>query len=174
MIKLSYSPYTLQPLNSLNAVSMVAPRQGALFKVEWGKKLIGYADLQPWPELGDLTLDEQIAGVRAGKISEQLEQTIWLAHRDAQARALKKNLFDVGTLSPNNYLITHAEDITTELLHEIQANGFRTIKLKIGRDLQEEAEALIRVAEMDFKIRLDLNAMANWQIFERFVTNLDP
>lgn len=174
MIKLSYSPYTLKPITSLNAVSLQTHREGVLFKVEWGDGLAGYADLQPWPELGDPSLEEQLAGLRAGKISAQIEQTIWLARRDADARAKKRNLFDVGTPLKNNYLITHAEDVKPVLLDEIKKEGYDTVKLKIGRDLQEEAEALTHLAAADLKIRLDFNALANWQIFERFMKNLTP
>lgn len=174
MIKLSYSPYTLKPIGSLNAVSLDTHREGVLFKIEWSDGLTGYADLQPWPELGDPTLEEQLAGLRAGKISVQMEQTIWLARRDAEARSKKRNLFDLGTPLKNNYLLTHAEDIKPGLLDEVRSEGFDTIKVKIGRDLQEEAEALVHIAAAGFKMRLDFNALANWQIFERFIKNLDP
>lgn len=173
MIKLSYSPYTLKPFSSLNAVSLPTAREGVLFKIEWDSDLTGYADLHPWPELGDLSLEEQLAALRAGKITPQMEQTIWLARRDADARALKRNLFDLGTPVRNNYLLTHAEDVKPGFLDPIKVDGFDTIKVKVGRDLQEEAEALIHIAAAGFKIRLDFNAMANWQIYERFMKNLD-
>lgn len=174
MIKLSYSPYTLNPVSSLNAVSLPTPREGVLFKVDWNDGHIGYGDLQPWPELGDATLQEQLAGLRAGKISAQIEQTIWLARRDAEARAKKRNLFDFGIPVKNNYTLTHIEDLEGGLLDQLKADGFDTIKVKIGRDLQDEAAALVRIAAAGFKIRLDFNALANWQIFERFMKNLTP
>lgn len=174
MIQLSCSPYILKPVASLNALSLDTHREGMLFKVEWPEGLTGYADLQPWPELGDGSLQEQLTNLRAGKISVQIEQAIWLARRDAEARLQKQNLFTAGVALKNNYLLTQVEDLEMSFLNEIKKQGFDTIKIKMGRDLQEETEALLKIAATGFKIRLDFNALATWPIFERFMQNLDP
>lgn len=173
-MKLSFSPYKLKPHTSLNAVSEAAAREGALFKIEWSDGLTGYGDLHPWTLLGDSSLDEQLNGLRAGKISSQMEQTIWLAHRDAEARAAKKNLFDTGSPVRNNYLITHFDELEEGLLDSIKKEGFTTVKLKVGRDIKAEQATLVHIAAAGLKMRLDFNAVTSWQVFERFVKSLDP
>ncbi|MEK2644188.1 o-succinylbenzoate synthase MenC [Bdellovibrio sp. BCCA] len=174
MIKISYSPYTLKPVQSLNAVSSAAPREGVLLKVEWSDGLTGYADLHPWPELGDLSLEDQLSELRRGRMSVQIEQSIWLARRDAQLRKDKKSVYEGGEKIKNNYLLSDFKLIKPGFLDELKTQGFTTLKMKVGRDLQEEADILTHVAAAGLKIRLDFNAVGSWQTFERFIGNLPP
>ncbi|WP_295904125.1 o-succinylbenzoate synthase MenC [uncultured Bdellovibrio sp.] len=174
MIKISYSPYTLKPVQSLNAVSSAAPREGVLLKVEWSDGLTGYADLHPWPELGDLSLEDQLSELRRGRMSVQIEQSIWLARRDAQLRKDKKSVFESGEKIKNNYLLSDFKLIKPGFLDELKTEGFTTLKMKVGRDLQEEADILTHIAAAGLKIRLDFNAVGSWQTFERFIGNLPP
>jgi len=73
VLKFFYAPYELLPLNDPE------PRRGALLKVQWNEKKIGYADIHPWPELGDKPIEAHIKGLAEGKISTLVEQSIWLA-----------------------------------------------------------------------------------------------
>ena len=50
-----YWPYELTPKRRLSAIAADAPRQGALVRIE-----DGFADVHPWPELGDEPLDGQL------------------------------------------------------------------------------------------------------------------
>lgn len=172
MIKFFYSPYTLKPLHQLNAIHAGGAREGALLKVEWGDGVVGYADLHPWPELGDLTLEEQLADLRRGKMSVQVEQCVWLARRDSQLRKEKKNIFEGGEKVKNNFLLTDYQKIRPGFLDEVKKEGFSTLKLKVGRNLQEEAAALSFIAAAGLMIRLDFNALGRWQIFEKFISSL--
>ncbi|KYG63276.1 hypothetical protein AZI85_04385 [Bdellovibrio bacteriovorus] len=172
MIQISYSPYSLQPLQALNAVAGAGAREGVLLKIEWADGLKGYADLHPWPELGDLTLEEQLSNLRRGKMSAQIEQCFWLARRDAQARKDGKSLFDAGEKLKNNFLLSDFSAVKPGFLDELKKEGFTTLKIKVGRNLQEEAELLTHIAAAGLKIRLDFNAVATWQIFERFMGSL--
>jgi len=171
-MKLFYSPYTLKPVQALNAVSAGQPREGVLLKIEWLDGLVGYADLHPWPELGDATLEEQLANLRHGKMSAQVEQCIWLARRDAQLRKDKKNIFDGAEKVKNNFLLNDFKLIKPGFLDELKNQGFTTLKIKVGRNLQEEADVLTHIAASGLKIRLDFNAVGSWQIFEKFMTAL--
>ncbi|WP_374077538.1 enolase C-terminal domain-like protein [Bdellovibrio bacteriovorus] len=172
MIKISYSPYTLKPVQILNAVSAAAPREGVLLKVEWSDGLTGYADLHPWPELGDLSLEDQLSDLRRGRMSGQIEQSIWLARRDAQLRRDKKNVFEGGEKIKSNYLLSDFKLLKPGFLDELKNEGFTTLKIKVGRNLKEEADILTHVAAAGLKIRLDFNAIGSWQIFERFMGSL--
>jgi O-succinylbenzoate synthase len=172
LIKLSFHPYVLKPFTSLNSVSAGAPRTGALFKVEWPDGAIGYGDLHPWTELGDDSLEKQIEGLRKGKISPMMEQTIWLARKDALLRKKGKTFLTTGEKVRNNYLITHVDEIVPGFLDDLKRQSFSTIKLKVGRDLKEEATAITRIAAAGFKMRLDFNGLGSWQTFEKFFTGL--
>ncbi|MBO9667513.1 MAG: hypothetical protein J7501_11960 [Bdellovibrio sp.] len=174
MIKLSFHPYVLKPLTSLNSVSTGASRSGALFKVEWPDGNIGYADLHPWTELGDDSLEKQIEGLRKGKISRMMEQTIWLARKDALLRKAGKTFLTAGEKVRNNFLVSNVDEIIPGYLDDVKRQGFSTIKLKVGRNLKDEATAITRIAAADLKIRLDFNGLGSWQTFEKFMTNLSP
>lgn len=172
MIKISSYSYTLRPMTSLNAITPVKEREGALLKVEWPDQKVGYADLHPWPELGDVPLQVHMQDLAKGKISSLVEQSIWLARRDAQWRADKKNYFDDGMPLRNNFTISNIHDVVPGFLDEIKAEGFTTVKLKVGRDLKQEIGFLSNLAAAGLKIRLDFNAIASWQIFEKFMAQV--
>ncbi|WP_413559815.1 o-succinylbenzoate synthase MenC [Bdellovibrio sp. HCB209] len=172
MIKLSYYEYTITPFTTLNAVSAGLPRRGALFKVEWPQDFVGYGDLHPWPELGDQSLDDQIAAIKKGRITPQMEQTIWLARKDAVLRKKGKTILTAGEKVRNNYLVSNSAEIVPGFLDDLKRQSFSTIKLKVGRDLAQEAAAITRIAAAGFKIRLDFNGTGSWQTFEKFFAGL--
>lgn len=173
-MKISYSPYSLKPFAPLNAASSGGERNGVLIKVSWGDGCNGFADLHPWPELGDQPLSEHLSLLREGKISTQVEQAIWFARRDADLRRQKKNFFDVGVKVRNNFTVTNATSIKEGDLDKLKAEGFTTLKVKIGHSLSAELDFLVRAAQKDFNLRLDMNGLGSWQIFEKFLSNLDP
>lgn len=171
-MKIFSSPYALRPLQSLNAFSKAESREGALLKVEWGNGLCGYADLHPWPELGDLPLSDQLAQLRLGRFTSQVEQSIWLARRDAQLRQEQKNIFDVGESIRNNFLVSDFRDIKPGFLDELIKEGYMTLKLKVGRSLHDEADVLTPIAAAGIKIRLDFNSLGSWPVFEKFMSHV--
>lgn len=172
MIKLSFHPYVLNPLTALNSVSAGAPRTGALFKVDWVDGQTGYADLHPWMEFGDESLETQIEKARRGQISLMLKQTIELARRDAVLRKEGKSIQVFGENVRNNFLVTQVDQITPEFLTKIKGQGFTTVKMKAGRDLGKEAAAIKLVAVSGLKVRLDFNGAGSWQIFKDFMMDL--
>lgn len=174
MIKIFFHPYFLKPMTVLNAVAKPTARQGVLLRVEWSDGHVGYADLHPWPELGDLSLAEQLEDLRLGRMTTQIEQSIWLARRDAVLRKQRKNVFDVGEKIRNNFLLSNYQDLKPGFLDELKKEGFTTVKVKMGQDLQQEAAALTHIAAAGLRIRLDFNALGSWQIFEKFMTGLAP
>ncbi len=172
-MKISYSPYVLRPLSTPNAVTALKEREGALLQIGWPDGRLGYADLHPWPELGDAPLDEQLTGLRNGKISAQAEQSIWLAHRDADLRQQKKSIFDSALKLKNNFVVTNCAEVDIEQLESLRSKGFTCLKIKVGRNLQVESEFINQAAARDFLLRLDFNGVGRWQIFERFMSRLE-
>lgn len=171
-MKIFYSPYKLKPLQSLNSLATASEREGALLKVEWPDGCMGYSDLHPWPELGDASLENQLSDLRRGRMSNQVEQSIWFSRRDAQARKNKVHLFDSGEKIKNNFLLSDFRQIKPGFLDELKKEGFATLKMKVGRNLREEAEMLTHIAAVGLKIRLDFNAVGSWSIFEKFMNAL--
>lgn len=172
MIKISFSPYFLDPAQSLSAVAKMNSRPGVLLRVQWGDGHTGYADLHPWPELGDESLDQQLANLQKGRISTQIEQSIWLARRDAVCRKKNKHLFDQGEKIRNNYLLSDPSNLKLGFLDELKKEGFTTVKVKVGRSLQQEADSLTHIAAAGLRMRLDFNGVGSWQIFEKFMGSL--
>lgn len=174
MIKLFHSPYSLRPLSSLNATTPQKERKGTLLKVRWDDGLLGYADLHPWPELGDEPLEFHIKELEEGRITALVEQSMWLAHRDATLRSKKKNFFEDGKPLKNNFTITQVHKVGPGLVGEIKNEGFSTVKVKVGREFHEEVGFLEHLAAENLFIRLDFNAQGNWQTFEKYISNLSP
>ena len=69
-------------------------RSGALLRVEFGDSLVGYADLHPWPELGDLSLKYQFELLTNNLASNLINQSIRFARIDAEHRILEKSCSD--------------------------------------------------------------------------------
>lgn len=172
-MKIYYSPYTLQALSELSPVSSNRKREGALLKVRWIDGLIGYADLHPWPELGDPTVKEHLARLQEGKITTQVEQSIWLAHRDAVCRDNKKNLLEGGRPLANNFIVSDVAEVPGGLLQKLVREKFTHVKVKVGRSLQRETDFLHQAASVGLKIRLDFNGRSNWQFFEKFISRIE-
>jgi o-succinylbenzoate synthase len=171
---ISYSPYTLKPVQHLNNVTNMGERKGVLLKIEWPDGLIGYSDLHPWPEFGDAPWEDQLAGIRHGQISPMMEQSIWLARKDAQLRKQDKNAFQGLAIVKNNYIVTDIASEAEGLADRLKTAGFDTVKIKVGRDLQQEAEFISLLGrDGAFKLRLDFNSMGTWQTYERFMSSID-
>jgi o-succinylbenzoate synthase len=105
--------YTLMPRRSLSPLAGARPREGALLRAG-----DGYADIHPWPELGDAPLDEQLARLAAGDPTPLLRRSLQCAELDARARAERRSLFDGLTIPPSHW---PGDD---------PSPGFDTVKLK--------------------------------------------
>src|SRR5712692_10341282 len=89
--------YTLVPRRALNARSVAAPRHGSLLRVD-----DGFADLFPWPELGDVPLDEQLALLERGLTTPLTSRSLQLASVDGAARRAGRSLFE-GLMIPDSH-----------------------------------------------------------------------
>jgi O-succinylbenzoate synthase len=95
---IEYWRYELTPKRRLSAVAEAGPRRGALIRVNGG-----VADIHPWPELGDLPLDEQLARLARGEITPLTERSLEFASIDASARRDGRSLFDGLTIPPSHW-----------------------------------------------------------------------
>jgi len=90
--------YALTPKRRLSAVAADGVRQGALIRVNGG-----VADVHPWPELGDLPLDDQLARFARGETTPLTQASLAFASIDAAARRDGRNLFDGLTIPPSHW-----------------------------------------------------------------------
>ena len=174
-MKIDYFRYFLTPVSSIGAIANANPRKGALLKIEWTNGLVGYSDCFPWTELGDLDLDGQLKGLQQGRITSVMEQSIWLARRDAEQRGNAKGAFSGLPKIKNHYLVQDYLKFPNEEIDNLRKIGYTTIKFKFGRDIEAEAkwlEAFLK--KYSFSVRLDFNSKLNYAKFVKFCEVLSP
>lgn len=175
VIQFSFWKYSLKPKTRIGSVAASREREGALLKIQWPDDIIGYGDLFPWPEFGDLRVDAQLLNLKSGKISTGLEQTIHLARKDGQARRYQQNLMRGVPRVRNHFLITDPLKITDAELIDAQTLGFTVVKLKCGQNPEAElklAEKIIK--DRGFTLRLDYNGNATPAKFQSFMGKIPP
>lgn len=161
--------YELRPLAALNASAPKARRIGALLRVDEG-----FADVHPWPELGDLPLDEQLTLLASGTTTPLTRASLDLARKDGEARAAEKSLFDGLTIPDSHYLQLMAEGEMD--LRILARQGFTRFKVKAGNDLQAEGawirNVLSKIDEtrVALKMRIDFNASVSFPQIETFLS----
>lgn len=136
--------YRLNPGRPLSSVARPGPREGALLRVG-----DGFADLHPWPEFGDETLDEQLARLAKGELTPLLRGTLHLARLDREAREKGRSLFEGLTIPLSHWPGAEPPD------------GFDTVKLK----------STARIPP-DVRIRIDFNATLTSDEFVRIAEEL--
>ena len=174
-MKFYYSLYELMPKKLKPKDPPPVARKGALLKVEWSDTRIGFADLHPWPEFGDMELEQHLAELRQMKLTQMVEQAIWLASIDAKGRQDRVNIYDNSNLLRNNGLLLRINPSTVELLDPLVKQGFNKVKVKVGIELEDEIEMMNRAAlTHNVKIRMDFNSRLTWTSFEKYVNGLTP
>lgn len=155
--------YQLTPVGG-----QLPPREGALIRHELAVG-IGYADLHPWPELGDLSLEEQLFQMREGGCTNLLVQNRFAALADALPRYhLKKPFSPLAHVPPSHaslpYLLRTDSEVNrfSDTLGALEPLGFDRLKLKLSGKNQAEmarlTEVLPQALRHGYRIRLDLNA----------------
>lgn len=136
--------YKLVPRRALSPAGGSRPRHGALLRID-----DGFADLHPWPELGDPTLDEQLTLLARGTPTPQTQASLRLASIDGDARRRGVSLFDGLAIPPSHWPGTEPPD------------GFDTVKIKEP----------LKVADW-LRVRIDFNARLTAAEFLRVAATL--
>jgi O-succinylbenzoate synthase len=180
LISLKKNPYVLTPKLSRSVVgTALGVRQGCLLRFEWESGQFGYADCFPWPQLGDLPLEQQLQCLKRDVFTPLTRRSFAMAQVDAQARSLGKSLWDENFREKSlksNALLTSASQLCPEILFQFSTQGFTHIKLKIGRDLEKEI-AIIHSCfdlfmQLNLKLRLDLNQSCMTSQLDELMTRL--
>jgi O-succinylbenzoate synthase len=147
--------YELVPRARLNARAGTGPRHGALLRVDHRFEMglaTGFADVHPWPELGDAPLDEQLARLARGETTPLTAQSLHFAALDAAARREGRSLFDGLTIPESHWPAAAGE----------APPAFDTIKVKMpGSELPTRG-----------RLRLDFNATLDAASFLRVAATL--
>jgi O-succinylbenzoate synthase len=137
-MSLWFSRYTLTPRRRLSAIARPGAREGALIRAA-----DGFADLHPWPELGDAPLDEQLARLARGETLPALHH----ARVDAEARARGVSLFDGLTIPESHW----PGDDPPDAFDTVKLKGVQSIpprvRLRIDFNATLTPEEFVRIAE---------------------------
>lgn len=136
--------YRLVPRRELSPRAGMRTREGALLRVD-----DGFADLHPWPELGDRPLEEQLALLARGTPTAQTRASLALARLDGDARRRGVSLFDGLMIPESHWPGSEPPD------------GFDTVKIKEVMPVPENV-----------RIRIDFNARLTAEEFLRVAVRL--
>lgn len=162
-MKIFASRYQLSKKVSLNAADSSSVEIGALIKVQDNNSNWGVADLKPWPNLGDLTLTEEL---RTGGVL--FERSLQLAHEDLEARKNKKSLLN-NQIIKNNWIFTSFDNLESisSLSGCIKVKGSRQV-LKLAKKLDHV------VSQFPVVLRIDFNGVLTASEFELFLSSVSP
>lgn len=143
-----YSPYELRPKRPLSAIA--GPRRGALLRAG-----DGFADVHPWPELGDAPIDEQLARLARGETTPLTEASLEFAGIDAAARRAGRNVFDGLTIPPSHWPgADPPPQFDTVKLKTLDVIPDR-VRLRIDFNARLTADEFVRVAATLPRERID-------------------
>lgn len=167
-MKIFFSKYTLKRKIKPNAQTTSLFQYGALIKIQDNEGYTGYADLCPWPDLGDLTLEQEL--FLAGPL---FKRSLVLAEKDLKARKNKVKLYlDVKNIK-NHELITNIEQLNSHL--DRQSDRQMSVKIKITPQTYIQIATVLNEKKSQLEnIRLDCNASLSIEQCVQFLNILDP
>ena len=167
------SPYKLYPQTHLNAQVNQGERAGALVKVEFDIDRVGYADFHQPELLAGLNQFDNLKTIRSSANSIEFRRSIEIAKRDAD----ESYLFDSNLKIRNHFLITDIESFSYLDFLFYESNGFNRFKVKMGRSLRKETNALKELVEKSSAntyFRLDFNASVDKADFKLWIKKNSP
>ena len=181
-MRIDFCSYELHPVAPLSSrASGIKARVGALIRVHYKEPaMIGYADCFPWPELGDASLSDQLQHLTSGAPTALGARTLAFSRVDAEGRARGESLFrDLPVPESHAFGGTRIEyALTHKSLAQYATAGFRTLKLKLGRDPGSEAKRIVASAgalrEHGLRLRLDLNSSLDCTAAGKFLAEIAP
>ena len=148
-----YYEYSLTACGPLNARAAEVCRKGALIRTEEG----GYGCIQPWPELGDHSLQEELDALRKGNPLPLGKRALECAQVDGEARAAGVSLFS-GLHIPASHA-TLPSCVSPATIRIMETKGFKAGKIKASSNPAAALERLTMLASMvpSWRWRLDFN-----------------
>lgn len=166
------SPYELK----FNLQSGWQDRHGVLLKFEFEDGLEGHADLHPWTELGDPSIETILNDLKQARPSWSMaRRCLDLARKDAVARAEKRFLGEGAEQILSHKLIPRLSGRDRVDFEKARNLGYSHFKIKMSQVLGEEDRAWRSLAQewADSVVwRLDLNSRPSEQQFLEWLGNL--
>lgn len=116
--------YQLRAAGALNSRTKRQVYEGALVR-----KGAGFGCVHPWPELGDLCLDDCLADLAGRGESRLVKRTLSCLREDAMARESGRSLF-AGMAVPKSHATLR--ELSEASLDEAVERGFGCVKIKSG------------------------------------------
>lgn len=143
------------------------------FLIRWNG---GFGCVQPWPELGDAPVTEQLRLLAEGKTTPLINRALDCARMDAAARHEKRNLF-TGLTVPASHATAPQGLISNEIDYwcsQVRRQGFTTVKLKLRAERQKAQSMLQQWMEADevLRFRLDFNETGTLPFFEDWLDQM--
>lgn len=142
--------YELVPRRRLSGVAREGPRHGALLRVD-----DGFADVHPWPELGDLPLDEQLALLARGETTPVTRASLRLAALDGDARRRGVSLFAGLTIPLSHWPGADPPPAFDTVKIKDVARVPEHVRLRIDFNATLDADAFIELAKTLPRERVD-------------------
>lgn len=163
---LSVSPY------ELTWSQFERPRLGFLIRLQKDHN-VGFADVHPWPEFDEPDLNQQIESLKKGRPLLLSTRALERARRDARARQEGRSLLTEEVIQCHRLYFSLSE-ISHQSLEADWNEGFRTLKLKVGKDLKEEIRFFHSYEQSlnCFRIRLDFNARLDGEDFQIYLEQM--
>lgn len=172
-MNISYAPYELEANHSLSVTSSALKREGVLLKVSFDSGIVGYADCHPWPEMGDLSLKQQIKKLAQGELTSLTRCALEFASLDAENRSQQKNVLMHQKIPSSHFLVTYIFDWTSQHVQQIIRQGYTHVKLKVGRCIDREVESMHALfLNTSLKLRLDFNESLTSEAFRHFLQRI--
>lgn len=168
-MKFWIAPYVLLSASPLNRQEAKSTAEGFLIKVQSKDFTAGYADCRPWEFLGDPPVEKQIQYLRDKRWTVLLRRSLFFAYIDGLAREEKRSLWDSKIRLQSHYTCVDPHELLSEnKWEELHEQGYRTIKLKLGRSLVDEVRLSHRLAEKAwFRWRLDFNGAGGEEFLKK-------
>lgn len=157
--------------------------EGLLLALKGDNHTVGYADLHPWPTLGDLEVREQLQLLKQGNPTQQMQLSLEYAQRDLTAKQSQTIGVQYLNEIKNHHLILN-KFITLKDLSAListtttsKKTAAEIFKWKINPETATHVSQMINQTSHEFpnlKWRLDANSLFSFKDMLQFWKTLSP
>lgn len=165
--------YVLRSHFGLNSRSISLEHPGALIRVEVDG-ISGFGCLHPWEVFGDTPLEGLLQELKDGRASRHIRSALKCARHDRVAREKGLHLMNDLRVPRSHGTVVGTGDVGAASIREAVQRGFDTVKLKVGRNPNAEAD-FVKQLHTEFPEllwRFDANGMLTEGQFDRFLDGL--
>lgn len=159
--------YLLRSGTALNSASQRRLFPGALLRVG-----SGYGCVHPWPEFGDLPIEQQLAALAQGITTPLTQLALQCAEADGAAREAGRSLFEGLEIPVSHYSWSFAQP-TAPQLDRVLSEQWPAIKAKGWANYGETTRFLESVTRVsgaeELRLRVDFNGCLDANTFHKFI-----